>query len=81
MAEQLTDAAKAAIADAVRIVKEDKWDRYLKDRIGKHSTTTPPVDPPNPKEGDPPTPPTPTDPPTDTPPKPKSAYWGVFEDD
>jgi hypothetical protein len=82
---ELTPEAKAAIADAVRIVKEDKWDKFLKERVAKHSGT-PPADPPTPKPGDPPppVPPTPNPPPTDPPNDPakrKSAYWGdIFEE-
>jgi len=80
---ELTPEAKAAIADAVRIVREDKWDKFLKERVTKHSGN-PPVDPPTP-----PTPPTPPAPPNDPPnppnppvdePKRKSAYWGELVD-
>lgn len=82
MAEKLTQAAQEAIAEAVRIVREDKFERFARGSIAKHSgaptppptpTPTPTIDPPQPKPTDPPTP----EPPVD---KPKSAYWGVFEE-
>jgi len=86
MADELTAAAKAMIADAVRTVREDKFAQYVRGRLDKHTgTPTPPptgapsVDPPKPKEGDPPTDPTGTPPSDDKPPR--SAYWGVFEDE
>ena len=74
----LTAEAKAAIADAVRIVKEDKFYAYAKTTLGKHANNpaNPGVDPPTPKTGDPSTdPPAPpvTDPPAETN---KSRYWG-----
>lgn len=84
----LTDEAKAAIADAVRIVREDKMEAFLRDRLTKH--TTPPAndppkpqdppanDPPKPQDGPTPPPPKPQDPPpvppTDAPKR--SLWWG-----
>lgn len=81
MPEKLTQAAQDAINEAVRIVREDKWDKFLRERVTKHSEGSPKNDPPN----DPPVdPPTKNDPPNDPPSnedtKTKSAYWGVFED-
>jgi len=82
MADELTQAAKDAIADAVRIVKEDKWDAFLRDRVGKHAgqPTPTPTEPPAPTV-DAPQPKTDTPPNPNTPPESgrKSAYWGVFE--
>lgn len=84
MAGELTAEAKAAIADAVRMVREDRFEAFARGSITKHTGTptptptpspTPTVDPPQPKPTDPPTP-TP-DPDKD---KPRSAYWGVFEE-
>jgi hypothetical protein len=83
----LTDEAKAEIAEAIRIVREDKHHSMLRDI---HSRTTPkpdtgadpkdpPKDPPaDPKPGDPPSvppPPPANDPPTEQPKK-KGLYWG-----
>lgn len=90
MVDELTDAAKAAIADAVRIVREDKMDKWIRDRMVKHSGT-PPTDPPKPPDPPtPPTPPTPTDPPVPPPPTPtdppkppekrRSGYWGELDE-
>jgi hypothetical protein len=84
MGDELTQAAKDAIADAVRIVREDKWDKFLRGKVTNLSGT-PPTDPPKPKEGDPPVDPPkpkegdPPNPPADDE-KRKSAYWGVFEE-
>lgn len=80
---ELTDEAKALIADSIRIVREDRMDRYVRDRVAKHTEPkeppkpadpppTPPVDPPKPPETPPPTPPVvpappPNPPPTDPP--------------
>lgn len=86
MAGELTAEAKAAIADAVRMVREDRFEKFARGSITKHTgsptptptpmptpTPTPTVDPPQPKPTDPPTP-------TPEPDKPRSAYWGVFEE-
>lgn len=88
---ELTPEAKAAIADAVRIVREDKNEAWWRKKVGSANPpanpptdppkpTDPPVDPPKPT--DPPVdPPKPDDPPTDPPIEPrKSAYWGVFDE-
>ena len=83
----LTDAAKAEIADAIRIVREDKFEKFVRERMAK-PTDPPPTDPPTPpKTGEPvPPPPKPTDPPPTDPPTPpktgsKSAWWGEIYSD
>ena len=78
----LTDDAKKAIADAIRIVREDKFEAYARSTIGKHGNNpaNPGVDPPPPKTGD--------EPPKDTSALPAdgdnkehSHYWGdIFKD-
>ena len=89
---ELTPEAKAAIAEAIRIVREDKMDAFVRDRLTKH--TSPPVDPNLPPKPDPNKPPVdpnkpPVDPPVPDPnlppgppPEPeKSAWWGeIYRD-
>lgn len=52
---QLSDEAKAEIAEAIRIVREDKFEAFVRGRV--KPTTDPaapgPGDPPPPKSGDP----------------------------
>lgn len=63
---ELTPEAKAEIAEAIRIVREDRFEKFLRERLGKPSGN----DPPNPT---PPPPKDPTnDPPTDPP---KRGLW------
>jgi hypothetical protein len=80
----LTEEAKAEIAEAIRIVREDRHYSMLRD---VHRRTTPPPegDPPKkndpPKKGDPPknddpTPPPAKDPPEGDPPKKVGLWWG-----
>lgn len=59
----LTEEAKAAIADAVRIVREDKFEAFVRGRIA-------PPDPPN----GPPAPPAKPEP-TEEPKKTKAGLW------
>lgn len=68
-AYQLSDEAKAEIAEAVRIVREDKWTAFVRNSI------KPPTDPSGPKAGDPP-PPKPGDPVTPPETKKRGLYWG-----
>jgi hypothetical protein len=85
----LTDEAKAEIAEAIRIVREDKNHSMLRDI---HSRTTPkpdpsPTEPTNPapasappaSQGDPPKDPAVVPPPANDPPPPaakKGLWWG-----
>ena len=66
----LTDEAKAEIADAVRIVREDRQFSMLQKLSGSKESATPP----DPSKGNPPPP---KDPATE-PPSPKKAglWWG-----
>lgn len=75
----LTVDAQAAIKEAIRIVREDKFEAYVRARQTKPADPTPPTDPPKPGDPTPP-PPKPADPPKDPGPKP-SAYWGELLDD
>lgn len=61
----LTDEAKAAIADAVRIVKEDRILAYMRGNAAPPSPTGPPAPPAKPE-------------PTEEPPKEKKKglWWG-----
>jgi len=87
----LTDDAKTELAEAIRIVREDRFEKYVRERTPKQE---PPKDPPkdptkdplidpekDPK--DPPNPPPPKDPPdpNDPPKGRKSAWWGELMDD
>jgi hypothetical protein len=85
----LTDDAKAEIAEAIRIIREDRFEKFVRSR---QTPADPPKDPvfdpsrdpdptPDPPKDPPVDPPPPKDPPTDPapsdPPKGrKSAYWG-----
>lgn len=52
---ELTDAAKAEIADAIRIVREDKHNSMLREMHGKViGPTSPPGTPQPPPQGEPP---------------------------
>ena len=80
----LTDDARAEIREAMRIIREDNFEKFARTRLT--TLTTPKVsDPPkDPKEGDPPPPKDPPgdgDPSGDPPTGRKSAYWGQIFDD
>jgi len=86
MADQLTPEAKAEIAEAVRIVRQDKMDKFLRSHpLLNPKRDDPPPDPKKtapPKPTDPPTepptdppPPKPADPPTDPPKAGKGLWW------
>lgn len=69
---ELTDDAKKALSDAVAIVREDRFEKFAREHIGKLGNkaggpTPPPPDPKDPS-ADPP-----TDPSTD---HSRSRYWG-----
>jgi hypothetical protein len=87
----LTDDAKAELREAVRIVREDRFEQYARTALGKHTTAPadPPKDPlvvPDPAPTDPPKdpatppPPKPADPPPPSETVKKSAYWGELLD-
>lgn len=52
---ELTDEAKAEIQAAIAIVREDRFEKFLRGRLAGPSTDTAPGagDPPPPKPGDP----------------------------
>ena len=92
----LTEEAKAELAAAIAIVREDRFEKYARQTLGKNAPKDPPKDPlidpnpdpnPDPKDPapkDPVNPPPPKDPaPKDPDPKPtrRSAYWGELLDD
>jgi len=71
----LTPQAKAEIAEAIRIVREDKFEQYARTAIGKHTAKPEPKPEPEPTPTPTPAPtpaPTPTPTPTPTPPPPKN---------
>lgn len=74
---ELSDAAKAEIRAAVQIIREDRFEKFVRGRTPKpvDPPVVPPVDPPKPPNG-PPVPPVkdPVVPPED--PKEYSSYWG-----
>jgi hypothetical protein len=85
----LTDEAKKEIADAVRIVREDKILKFLKENKNV-STSVPASDPssdpsnpiPDPSTVDPDKPiPPPVKPPEPPKPKKKGLYWGDTDDE
>lgn len=83
----LTDAAKAEIAEAIRIVRADRFEKHVRDTLGKHSPAptppapTPPTPTPTPPAPTPPAPGGPTPPPVKEPPAdppadpPKRGLW------
>lgn len=93
--DDLTDAAKAEIAAAIRIVREDRFEQYARTAIEKHAPKNDPPTPPNPPVPPGPTPPivppgpTPPPPPPIVPPMPpeppkkksRLSYWGEQSDD
>lgn len=82
----LTDDAKKEIQEAIRIVREDRFEKFVRSRQAPPKED-PPNDPPNPPKNDPPNPPPKNDPPENDPkndpPKPtrRSGYWGDIFDD
>lgn len=85
MADELTDAAKAEIAAAIAIVREDRFEKFARDRLGKLSESKPTETPPTPPTNNPPTVPTGNPPPPTEPSQPptepsnvgkKSIWWG-----
>jgi len=83
MGDGLTEAAKNELKEAIRIVREDRFEKYARERIKHHATNpaNPGVEPPPVKTG------TETDPPVTDPPggatgeKSKSGYWGELLED
>lgn len=65
MSEDLTDEAKAAIAEAVRIVREDRFEAFVRGKVA----------PEPPKDG-PPAPPAKPEPTTEPPKQKKGLWWG-----
>jgi hypothetical protein len=88
---KLTDDARAAIADAVRILRDDgvhihrTYDRYLKSKVDKESATgdkLADVSDPDKTKTDPPPPPPNNDPPNgDVETKKRGLWWGDKSDD
>jgi hypothetical protein len=88
----LTDDAKKEIAEAIAIVRGDRFEKYARERLAHMSKPADPVDPPpkdpvfdpekDPKDPIVPPPPKPNDPPPTDPPKGRrSAYWGEILDE
>lgn len=74
----LSEDAKKELADAIRIVREDKFEAFARAHIGTYKSSTEPSADPGKTGGgpaDPPPPKTGEDPP-DPPKPPKSGYWG-----
>lgn len=75
----LTDEAKNELREAIRIVREDRFEQYVRTVV---KPKDPPKDPPNDPPPDPNLPPKKEDDPPDGPPKGRrSAYWGELMDD
>ena len=91
MPDGLTDAAKAEIAEAIRIVREDKFEKYVRERTPNTPKEEPKEEPkdeiivPDPPKATPPPPKDPkdsdpkVDPTGENAPK-RSAYWGEILD-
>lgn len=79
MADELTDAAKKEIADAIRIVREDRFEAYVRERMTKETTEPPKNDPP--KDGPTPPPPVPQpENPAPEAPKKRGLWWGETDE-
>lgn len=77
----LTDAAKKEIADAIRIVREDRFERYVRERLAKNEAAPTPDKPVT--DAPVPPPPVPADPqsePEPPTPKKRGLYWGDAEE-
>ena len=86
--DKLTPDAQAALDEAIRIVREDKFEQFYRNTITKHHPKDEPTNPKptDPKPTDPkpdgPTPPPPAPEPTPIdPPKKTHAYWGELFDE
>lgn len=82
----LTPDAKAELSEAIRIVREDRFEKYARGVMGRNAPKSDPlIDPEKDPEKDDPTPPAPPkndpDPEKDGPPKRKSAWWGELMDE
>jgi len=78
----LTEDAKKEIAEAIRIIREDRFERFARESLSKHAPKVDPIITDDP-EKDGPTPPPEKDPEPEPEPTPKSRsrYWGdIFED-
>lgn len=84
----LTEDARNELREAIRIVREDRFEKYVRSRLPKNDPPKDPKDPlidddPKDPPKDPPAdPPPPKDDPKDPPKEPrKSAWWGELMDD
>jgi hypothetical protein len=69
----LTEDAKQELAEAIRIVREDNFEKFVRQSVGK----TPPTPTPDPLlDPNDPTPPPPKVEPNDPPKPTRSGYWG-----
>lgn len=79
----LTEDARNELREAIRIVREDRFEKFVRGRVPKNDPPKDPtkVDPLLDKDG-PDAPPPVNDPPKDPPKEPrKSAWWGELMDD
>lgn len=82
---ELTDAARQEISDAIRIVREDRFERYVRENYRPKETAPEPApEPIREPVGEPASKPTP--PPAKTPPPapeepPRRRAWGLYADD
>ena len=83
----LTDDARKELQEAIRIVREDRFEKFVRGRMKSEDKDPPQKDPLIDPEKDPekdPTPPPGKDPekdPEKDAPKPKSAWWGELMND
>lgn len=77
----LSDDAKKELKEAIRIVREDRFETHARGVLSSFAPKDPPTDPPkDPNNPNPPPPKDPKDPP-DTPKTTKSGYWGELLND
>jgi hypothetical protein len=80
MTDGLTDAAKAEIAAAIAIVREDRFEKFARTSLGKHAPKEEQKDelikPDAEKDKETVTPPPEKEKEKETPPVRKSSYWG-----
>jgi hypothetical protein len=70
----LSEDARKELKEAIRIVREDRFETHARGVLSSYAPKNPPQDPP--KDPNNPDAPPPKDPPTDPPKTRRSGYWG-----
>lgn len=78
---ELTDAARQEISDAIRIVREDRFERYVRENYRPKETAPEPTPEPTREPVGKPTPPPAKTPPPAPEEPPRRRAWGLYADD